>query len=57
MQTSCGFGVPLFSLTAQRDQLPKWAENRGEAGMVEYRRTRNAVSLDGLLAPQTDPSE
>ena len=35
----------------QRDQLPRWAENRGEAGMVVYRKTRNAVSLDGLLSP------
>lgn len=54
VQTSCGFGVPLLSFMEQRDQLPRWAENRGEAGMVEYRRTRNAVSLDGLLPPSTD---
>ena len=54
VQTSCGFGVPLMSLVGQRDQLPRWAENKGEADLVEYRRTRNAVSLDGLLTPPTD---
>lgn len=57
VQTSCGFGVPLLSFTEQRDQLPRWAENRGDAAMVEYRRTRNAVSLDGLLTPLTDATE
>jgi Pyridoxamine 5'-phosphate oxidase len=57
VQTSCGFGVPLLSFTEQRDQLPRWAENRGDAAMVEYRRTRNAVSLDGLLTPPTDATE
>ena len=55
VQTSCGFGVPRYTFEAQRDQLPLWAENRGEERMVEYRRTRNAVSLDGLLSPSTDP--
>ncbi|MGE3958891.1 MAG: pyridoxamine 5'-phosphate oxidase family protein [Vicinamibacterales bacterium] len=54
VQTSCGFGVPVMSLERQRDQLVRWAESKGEAGLVEYRRTRNAVSLDGLLTPATD---
>jgi predicted pyridoxine 5'-phosphate oxidase superfamily flavin-nucleotide-binding protein len=54
VQTSCGFGVPLMSLVGQRDQLPRWAASKGEDGLVEYRRTRNAISLDGLLAPPMD---
>jgi len=54
VQTSCGFGVPRMSLVHQRDQLPRWAESKGEADLVEYRRTRNAISIDGLLAPQMD---
>jgi hypothetical protein len=54
VQTSCGFGVPLLTLTGQRDQLPRWAQSKGEDGLVEYRRSRNAVSLDGLLPPATD---
>jgi hypothetical protein len=54
VQTSCGFGVPLMSVVAQRDQLPRWAESKGEAGLVEYRRLKNTVSLDGLLTPAMD---
>jgi hypothetical protein len=54
VQTSCGFGVPLMALDSQRDQLTRWAEAKGPAGLVEYRQTRNAVSLDGLRGPATD---
>ena len=54
VQTSCGFGVPLLSLAAQRDQLPRWAEAKGEVELADYRRSRNAISLDGLLTPATD---
>jgi hypothetical protein len=54
VQTSCGFGVPLLSLVAQRDQLSRWAEGKGEEGLVEYRRKKNTISLDGLLTPATD---
>jgi hypothetical protein len=55
VQTSCGFGVPLATTFEQRTQLPRWAESKGEDGLVEYRRTRNAVSLDGLPPPSPDP--
>lgn len=54
VQTSCGFGVPLLSFVEQRNQLSRWAESKDDAGLAEYRRTRNAVSLDGLLTPPTD---
>lgn len=54
VQTSCGFGVPLMTLEEPRTQLPRWAESKGEAQLVEYRRTRNAVSIDGLPSPATD---
>jgi hypothetical protein len=54
VQTSCGFGVPLMALVHQRDQLPRWAESKGEVELVEYRRTRNSVSIDGLSAPAMD---
>jgi hypothetical protein len=43
-----------MSVLRQRDQLPRWAEVKGEDGLVEYRRTRNAVSIDGLVPPSTD---
>ncbi len=54
VQTSCGFGVPLLSVVGQRDQLTRWAEAKGDEGLVEYRRTRNGTSLDGLPSPAMD---
>jgi hypothetical protein len=51
VQTSCGFAVPLMECVGQRDTLLKWAESKGEEGVAEYRREKNARSIDGLLAP------
>ncbi len=45
---SCGFGVPLYDYKGERDQLPKWASNRGPDGIAEYQREKNATSIDGL---------
>ena len=45
---SCGYAVPLLDFRAERDVLARWQANRGPAGLAEYRRTRNATSLDGL---------
>lgn len=47
VQTSCGFGVPLFEYAGERDQLLRWAEGKGEAGLRQYWQDRNQVSLDG----------
>ncbi|WCT11280.1 hypothetical protein [Mucilaginibacter jinjuensis] len=48
VQTSCGFGVPFYEYTGERDQSYKWAENKGEDGLLSYREEKNRVSLDGL---------
>lgn len=48
VQTSCGFGVPLYDYVGERPDLAAWAERKGEAGLRDYRRERNAVSIDGL---------
>lgn len=48
VQTSCGFGVPLYAFREHRDQLPAWAERKGEAGVLAYRTEKNRVSIDGL---------
>ncbi|MBW1755448.1 MAG: pyridoxamine 5'-phosphate oxidase family protein [Deltaproteobacteria bacterium] len=45
---SCGYGVPLYEHTGGRDQLQRWAEQKGEDGLAQYRRDNNAESLDGL---------
>ncbi len=47
---SCGFGVPRMTMEGDREQLVKWARSKGDAGLEEYRRTRNARSIDGLPA-------
>ena len=51
VQTSCGFGIPLMEFAGHRDQLPRWAEAKGEAGLATYRRDKNARSIDALPAP------
>ena len=45
---SCGYGVPLYDYQGERDQLPRWAENKGEDGLAKYQIDNNAESLDGL---------
>jgi hypothetical protein len=45
---SCGYGVPLMPFERERDALPKWVATRGDEGIRDYQRQRNAASLDGL---------
>jgi len=47
---SCGFAVPFYDYRGERDTLDRWAESKGVDQLDEYRRTRNARSLDGLPA-------
>ncbi|MBI5959689.1 MAG: pyridoxamine 5'-phosphate oxidase family protein [Chloroflexi bacterium] len=51
VQTSCGFGVPLYDYQGERDALPRWAEQKGEADLVTYQREKNWISIDGLPTP------
>lgn len=48
VQTSCGFGVPLYEYTGERDIHFEWAEKKGEDGLYEYVQQNNLKSLDGL---------
>jgi hypothetical protein len=48
LQTSCGYGVPLFDYVAERDTLTRWAAAKGEDGLRDYRRTKNTASIDGF---------
>lgn len=48
VQTSCGFGVPLFDYAGERDIHFEWAEKKGKDGLHEYVQKNNLVSLDGL---------
>ena len=48
VQTSCGFAVPLYDYTGQRETLLTWAEGRGEEGIAAYWQEKNRQSLDGF---------
>jgi len=48
VQTSCGFGVPLYQYMGERSIHFEWAETKGEVGLAEYVKEKNLVSLDGL---------
>lgn len=48
VQTSCGYGVPLYEFKGERQTLKDWAQKKGETGIVEYWRKKNQTSIDGL---------
>ena len=48
LQTSCGFGIPLYEYQEDRSTLIDWAENKGEKGINSYWREKNQTSIDGL---------
>jgi hypothetical protein len=48
VQTSCGFGVPLYDYRGERSALTRWAESKGQDVLEAYRREHNARSIDGL---------
>ena len=48
LQTSCGFGVPVFELKGERTKLIEWAEKKGENGINAYWHEKNQTSIDGL---------
>lgn len=57
VQTSCGYGVPLFDYAGERETLRRWAENKGPNGLDEYWRAKNMRSIDGFptgLLEQTE---
>ncbi|MCX8073568.1 MAG: pyridoxamine 5'-phosphate oxidase family protein [Candidatus Binatia bacterium] len=45
---SCGYGVPVYQFVGEREQLVKWAERKGEAGLRDYQLRHNLRSIDGL---------
>ncbi|MBA8801464.1 MULTISPECIES: pyridoxamine 5'-phosphate oxidase family protein [Agrobacterium] len=48
VQTSCGFGVPLFDYKGERPSLDQWTDAKGPDGIEIYRREKNSYSMDGL---------
>lgn len=48
VQTSCGFGVPLYNYAGERDIHFEWADKKGEDGLKDYLQQNNLKSLDNL---------
>ena len=48
VQTSCGYGVPLFDYKEDRPTLRRGAENQGVDGVAAYWREKNVRSIDGF---------
>lgn len=48
IRDSCGYGVPLYEFRGDRESLTNWVNNKTKQELLDYRRERNATSLDGL---------
>jgi hypothetical protein len=51
VQTSCGFNVPLYEHTGERDFHFKWAQEQGETGIATFVQEHSLRSIDDLLTP------
>jgi Pyridoxamine 5'-phosphate oxidase len=55
---SCGYGVPLMGYKGARTQQAAWIQaqlrKNGPAGVLAYSREKNAASIDGLPAINTE---
>jgi hypothetical protein len=47
VQTSCGYAVPYYQMTGERDMLVKSANKKGPEKIKEYWEERNQLSIDG----------
>jgi hypothetical protein len=45
---SCGFAVPQYRYEGDRPTLVRWSESKGQEALRQYRRAKNARSVDGL---------
>lgn len=48
IRDSCGYAVPLYEYSGERDVLLKWAGKQTEDELRAYQQLKNARSLDGL---------
>lgn len=54
IRDSCGYGVPLYEFKSDRDSLRNWCNSKSEDELLEYRKEKNALSLDGLAGLNID---
>ena len=48
VQTSCGYGVPLFDYNGERAAIENWHDNKGPEGIKSYWEQKNLSSIDDL---------
>lgn len=48
VQTSCGYGVPMYAYVGDRDTMYAWGNKKGKEGILQYQNENNQFSLDGL---------
>ena len=48
VQTSCGFGIPLYDYVGNRNIYFEWADKKREEGFEAYMIEKNLMSIDGL---------
>lgn len=53
VKTSCGYSVPFFSYSGERETLQRWASQKGEKGLQTYHqeKEKNSISMDGIVTP------
>jgi Pyridoxamine 5'-phosphate oxidase len=49
VQTSCGFGVPIYELQSERSTLIDWSVKKGAEGVRAYQLANNHTSIDGFV--------
>jgi hypothetical protein len=54
---SCGYGLPLMGFAGERHLLPEHMERKGTQGLLDYRRSKNRTSIDGLPAFDDDDDD
>jgi hypothetical protein len=47
VQTSCGYGVPIYELQTERSTLLDWSIKKGVDGVRAYQLENNHTSIDG----------
>lgn len=50
VQTSCGFGIPLYEYIGERATHFDWAAKKNDDELRAYEQEKNLVSIDGLLS-------
>ena len=48
VQTSCGYGVPLFDYQGERKAIENWHGSKGPEGIQLHWKEKNLSSIDGL---------